>query len=101
VAATPEGTIWNRRQRIRRLLEHLRLVDVSRVEHNCTGGNHRYRGKRGNINSTPNWNRQENGWAATVHPNSVGAVKASDHGFDSCLRGTSTDCRRNETTTFV
>lgn len=36
---TTEGTIRNRRQRIRRLLQHLLPLDVSQVEYNRTGGN--------------------------------------------------------------
>jgi len=39
VAATSEGTIRNRRQRIRRLLEHLLPPDASPVEYNRSGGN--------------------------------------------------------------
>jgi hypothetical protein len=40
-------------------------------------------------------------WAATAHPNSVGAVQASDHGSDSCLHCMSTDHRYNRTITVV
>jgi hypothetical protein len=75
-AAITEGTIRNRerrsRRRIRRLLEHLLPVDVSQVEYNRTGRNHRGRGKRGNTNSPPNWNRKKKGtasnnrWAMTM-----------------------------------
>jgi hypothetical protein len=35
---TTEGTIRNRRQRIRRLLEHLLPKDQASVEYSCTGG---------------------------------------------------------------
>jgi DNA-directed RNA polymerase specialized sigma24 family protein len=41
LVGTTEGTIRNRRQRIRRLLEHLLPVDVSQVEYNRTGSKQR------------------------------------------------------------
>lgn len=39
---------------------------------------------------------QHDVWAGTGHPNSINAVKESDHGSESCLHCMSADYRRNE-----